>query len=122
MPKNYNKNVPKHVAIIMDGNGRWAKKKAINRILGYEAGAESVKVITRVSKELGISYLTMYAFSEENWKRPKYEVSALMALFMDILMELMMTNVAADAVMVQKTSVRMKKRQPLDQIKWKTKS
>ena len=79
----------------MDGNGRWAKKKAINRILGYEAGAESVKVITRVSKELGISYLTMYAFSEENWKRPKYEVAALMALlkrFMKIELPAMMKN------------------------------
>jgi len=80
MPKNDHKNVPKHVAIIMDGNGRWAKKKAINRILGYEAGAEAVKVITRVSKEIGVSYLTLYAFSEENWKRPKYEVAALMSL------------------------------------------
>ncbi len=72
--------IPKHVAIIMDGNGRWAKKKAMNRIRGHEEGAESVRDIVRASREIGISYVTLYAFSEENWKRPKYEVRALMRL------------------------------------------
>ena len=72
--------LPKHVAIIMDGNGRWAKKKAMNRIRGHEEGAESVREIVRTSREIGISWLTLYAFSEENWKRPKYEVRALMKL------------------------------------------
>lgn len=72
--------LPKHVAIIMDGNGRWAKKKAMNRIRGHEEGAESVREIVRTSREIGISWLTLYAFSEENWKRPKYEVKALMKL------------------------------------------
>jgi undecaprenyl diphosphate synthase len=72
--------LPKHVAIIMDGNGRWAKKRALNRIRGHEQGAESVREIVRTSREIGISWLTLYAFSEENWKRPKHEVQALMRL------------------------------------------
>jgi len=72
--------LPKHVAIIMDGNGRWAKKRALNRIRGHEEGAESVREIVRTSREIGISWLTLYAFSEENWKRPKHEVQALMGL------------------------------------------
>ncbi len=72
--------IPKHVAIIMDGNGRWAKKKALNRIRGHEAGTESVRDITRTSRKIGISWLTLYAFSEENWKRPRHEINALMTL------------------------------------------
>ena len=72
--------LPKHVAIIMDGNGRWAKKRALNRIRGHENGINSVRDIVRTSREIGISYLTLYAFSEENWKRPKHEVDALMSL------------------------------------------
>ena len=77
--------LPEHVAIIMDGNGRWAKKKAMNRIRGHEEGAESVRDIVRTSREIGISYLTLYAFSEENWKRPKYEIQALMSLLKKFL-------------------------------------
>jgi undecaprenyl diphosphate synthase len=72
--------LPKHVAVIMDGNGRWAKKKALNRIRGHEEGAESVREIVRTSREMGISWLTLYAFSEENWKRPGHEIQALMRL------------------------------------------
>jgi undecaprenyl diphosphate synthase len=72
--------LPKHVAIIMDGNGRWAKKRALSRIRGHENGINSVRDIVRTSREIGISYLTLYAFSEENWKRPKHEVDALMSL------------------------------------------
>jgi undecaprenyl diphosphate synthase len=72
--------IPAHVAVIMDGNGRWAKKKALNRIRGHEEGAESVREIVRTSREIGIRWLTLYAFSEENWKRPKIEIQALMAL------------------------------------------
>jgi len=72
--------LPKHVAIIMDGNGRWAKKRALNRIRGHENGINSVMDIVKTSREIGISYLTLYAFSEENWKRPKHEVDALMGL------------------------------------------
>lgn len=72
--------LPAHVAIIMDGSGRWAKKRLLNRVKGHEQGSESVRTIVRTSRELGISYLTLYAFSTENWQRPKAEVSALMAL------------------------------------------
>jgi len=72
--------LPKHVAIIMDGNGRWAKQRAMNRIRGHEEGAESVRAIVRATREIGIPWLTLYAFSEENWGRPRYEVEALMVL------------------------------------------
>ena len=80
MPNIDPQNLPKHVAIIMDGNGRWAKKKTMNRIRGHEEGAGSVRHIVKASREIGIHWLTLYAFSEENWKRPKYEVEALMKL------------------------------------------
>jgi undecaprenyl diphosphate synthase len=72
--------LPKHVAIIMDGNGRWAQERAMRRIRGHEEGAESVREIVRASSQIGIPWLTLYAFSEENWKRPRYEVQALMKL------------------------------------------
>ncbi len=71
-------NLPQHVAIIMDGNGRWAKQRHLPRIEGHRAGAESARIIIRTSGELGIKYLTLYAFSAENWNRPKDEVDALM--------------------------------------------
>ncbi len=74
------KNVPRHVAIIMDGNGRWAKQRGLPRIQGHRTGSESVREIVRACGELGIEYLTLYAFSSENWNRPKAEVSALMHL------------------------------------------
>src|SRR5438093_8126350 len=74
------KTVPRHVAIIMDGNGRWAKQRGLPRIEGHRAGAESVRQIVRASGELGIEYLTLYAFSIENWNRPRAEVKALMHL------------------------------------------
>jgi len=80
MPNIDPKKLPKHVAVIMDGNGRWAKKRAMNRIRGHEEGAESVRTIVRTSREIGISWLTLYAFSEENWKRPEYEIKALMKM------------------------------------------
>ncbi|PKN28075.1 MAG: isoprenyl transferase [Deltaproteobacteria bacterium HGW-Deltaproteobacteria-21] len=72
--------LPRHVAIIMDGNGRWAKKKTMNRIRGHEEGTKSVREIVRTTRELGIPWLTLYAFSEENWKRPRYEIEALMRI------------------------------------------
>ena len=72
--------LPRHVAIIMDGNGRWAKNRSLNRIRGHEEGAESVRAVVRAGREIGIRWLTLYAFSEENWKRPKYEIEALMML------------------------------------------
>jgi len=72
--------LPRHVAIIMDGNGRWAKKKGLTRIIGHQNGVKSVREVVKVSRELGIRWLTLYAFSEENWKRSKYEIRALMDL------------------------------------------
>jgi undecaprenyl diphosphate synthase len=72
--------LPRHVAVIMDGNGRWAKKRGLDRIAGHRKGIESVRDVVRTSRKLGIKWLTLYAFSEENWKRPKYEIKALMSL------------------------------------------
>ncbi len=72
--------LPKHVAAIMDGNGRWAKKRMMNRVKGHEEGTESVRSIVRTSRKLGIRYLTLYAFSEENWKRSRLEITALMEI------------------------------------------
>ena len=79
------KPLPTHVAIIMDGNGRWAKKRLLNRVRGHERGTETVRNIVTASRELGIQYLTLYAFSTENWQRPKAEVSALMAILKNFL-------------------------------------
>lgn len=77
--------LPAHVAIIMDGNGRWAKKQLLNRVKGHEKGSETVRTIVRTSREIGIRFLTLYAFSTENWQRPKTEVMALMALLRKFL-------------------------------------
>src|ERR1700744_6338185 len=71
-------NLPRHVAVIMDGNGRWAKARHLPRIEGHRRGADSARELIRVAGELGIKYLTLYAFSAENWNRPKDEVDALM--------------------------------------------
>lgn len=78
-------NLPRHVAIIMDGNGRWAKKQGFPRIFGHKKGAEVAKKIIIKSRELGIPYLTLFAFSKENWQRPLEEVSALLSLLMEYL-------------------------------------
>jgi len=79
--------IPPHVAIIMDGNGRWAKQKGHVRSFGHQAGAETVHAITEEAARLGVKYLTLYTFSTENWNRPADEVSALMALLMDSIEE-----------------------------------
>lgn len=73
-------NLPKHIAIIMDGNGRWAKERHMPRNYGHTAGVERVKEIVEVAGNIGIEYLTLYAFSTENWKRPKSEIEGLMKL------------------------------------------
>jgi len=78
-------NVPEHIAIIMDGNGRWAKKRNMPRNMGHKAGGENVKTITKACDKLGVKYLTLYAFSTENWKRPEEEVSGLMDLLVFFL-------------------------------------
>jgi len=76
---------PIHIAIIMDGNGRWAKKRGLPRIVGHKKGADSLKNIVTLCKDVGIKYLTVYSFSSENWQRPKDEVSELMNLFVEVL-------------------------------------
>ena len=77
--------LPSHIAIIMDGNGRWAKEKGEDRLYGHLHGVESVRNIVEGAAELGIKYLTLYAFSTENWDRPEYEVSGLMELLIDTI-------------------------------------
>ena len=78
-------NLPKHLAIIMDGNGRWAKQKGLLRTLGHESGTKSVKATVETCAKLGIENLTLYAFSTENWNRPKFEVDTLMKLLVSSL-------------------------------------
>jgi undecaprenyl diphosphate synthase len=75
--------VPQHVAVIMDGNGRWASKRGLPRLAGHKEGVKPLKRIVRLCSKLGIKYLTAYSFSNENWKRPKTEVSGLMELFFE---------------------------------------
>ena len=77
--------IPKHIAIIMDGNGRWAKQKGEQRVFGHANGVEAVREALVASSELGVKYLTLYAFSTENWNRPKYEVDALMNLLVQTI-------------------------------------
>jgi len=74
-------NLPNHIAVIMDGNGRWAKERSRPRVFGHRNGVKAVREVTESAAELGVPYLTLYAFSTENWKRPAAEVSSLMGLF-----------------------------------------
>ena len=83
--ENGERKLPVHIAIIMDGNGRWAKKRALPRTAGHVAGSENFKTIARYCNKIGIKYLTVYAFSTENWKRPSSEVDAIMNLLRDYL-------------------------------------
>mgnify|MGYP003265206139 FL=1 len=85
--KNTDIILPEHIGIIMDGNGRWAKKRSLPRSVGHREGAKTFRKITRYCSDIGIKYLTVYAFSTENWKRPEDEVSALMKLFKSYLNE-----------------------------------
>ncbi|MEL6988496.1 MAG: polyprenyl diphosphate synthase, partial [Bacteroidota bacterium] len=77
--------LPKHIAVIMDGNGRWAKKHGKARVFGHKNGVKAVRETTEAAAELGVEYLTLYAFSTENWNRPKFEVNALMTLLVETL-------------------------------------
>jgi undecaprenyl diphosphate synthase len=77
--------VPRHIAIIMDGNGRWAKQKGMPRVLGHRSGVKSVREVTEAAAEIGVEYLTLYAFSTENWNRPPAEVTALMSLLVETI-------------------------------------
>lgn len=86
-PVNTERPVPKHIAVIMDGNGRWAKKRGLPRTAGHAAGAEVFRTIARYCSSIGVKYFTVYAFSTENWKRPQEEVSTIMSLFNRYLRE-----------------------------------
>lgn len=77
--------VPRHVAVIMDGNGRWAAKRGLPRLAGHRAGAKAVREVVEAAAKIGVKYLTLYTFSVENWKRPKQEVTGLMSLFEEVL-------------------------------------
>lgn len=92
-------NLPQHVAVIMDGNGRWAKKKGAMRVFGHKNAIEAVRDTTEACAELGIKYLTLYAFSTENWNRPKAEVNALM--------ELLVMTIRKELKTLQKNNVRL---------------
>ena len=95
-------NVPKHIAIIMDGNGRWAKKRALPRIAGHKKGVDSVREIVKLCPEIGVEILTLYTFSMENWNRPKTEISAIMSLLINTVKneinELMKNNVKVNVI------------------------
>jgi undecaprenyl diphosphate synthase len=82
---DYIENPPQHVAIIMDGNGRWASRRGLPRIAGHRAGAENIRRIVESSVRFGVKYLTLYAFSTENWRRPEDEVSGLMSILGEVL-------------------------------------
>ncbi len=90
---------PRHIAVVMDGNGRWAKKRGLPRTAGHSAGAKNFKNICLYANEIGIEYMTFYAFSTENWKRPKEEVDTLMKLFADYL---------SDSVNFKDKNIRLK--------------
>ncbi len=81
------KKIPRHVAIIMDGNGRWAKERNKNRIFGHKEGTKSVKSVVEAAHEIGVEYITLYAFSTENWNRPEKEISGLMSLLVSGIKE-----------------------------------
>lgn len=92
-------NLPKHIAVIMDGNGRWAKKQGAKRIFGHRNAIEAVRQITETCAELGIKHLTLYAFSTENWSRPKAEVKGLM--------ELLVSTIKKETATLTKNNVRL---------------
>jgi len=85
LPKIDPEKLPRHIAVIMDGNGRWAQQRALPRIAGHQAGVEAVRQTVETCRELGVPVLTLYAFSRENWQRPKWEVKALMGLLSQYL-------------------------------------
>ena len=92
-------NLPNHLAIIMDGNGRWAKQKGLLRALGHESGTKSVRVTVEVCAQIGIKHLTLYAFSTENWNRPKLEV--------DTLMKLLIASLKKEIKTLQENNIRL---------------
>jgi|SRR5690554_330110 len=102
MPTTETKNlqIPQHIAIIMDGNGRWAKKNGKARIFGHRNGVKSVRSVTEGAAKMGVKYLTLYAFSTENWNRPKNEINALM--------QLLVTTIGKETKTLNKNNIRLK--------------
>lgn len=101
MPVNTNKpDVPNHIAIIMDGNGRWAKQNGKARVFGHKNGVKSVRSVTEGAAKAGVNYLTLYAFSTENWNRPKAEVTALM--------QLLVTTISKETKTLNKNNIKLK--------------
>lgn len=94
------KKLPKHIAIIMDGNGRWAKKRHLPRIMGHQAGVEAIRRVVRTCGDLGVKVLTLFAFSTENWQRPKSEVRALMNLLRE--------HITKEAMELKKNNVQLR--------------
>lgn len=115
--------LPKHIAVIMDGNGRWAKMQGKLRTFGHESGVKAVRETVEASAELGISYLTMYAFSTENWNRPKYEINALMTLLVSTISKetktLMDNNIRLESI-GDTDALPSKCRRELEEAKQKT--
>jgi len=119
MPKPDTATLPRHIAIIMDGNGRWAEQQGKPRIMGHRAGVESVQDIVRAARELGIGVLTLYAFSTENWKRPPLEVQALMGLlksFLESELGTMVHNNVSLRCLGQKDRIPAEVRQVLERV------
>ncbi len=100
LPEINIERLPKHVAIIMDGNGRWAKKRALPRVVGHEYGVKSVRTVTEAAASLGVKYLTLYTFSTENWNRPKLEVTAIMTL--------LVRTIRKEVATLQKNNIRLR--------------
>lgn len=100
IPSHFNsENVPEHIAIIMDGNGRWAKQNGKARVFGHKSGVKSVRSVSEGAAEAGVKFLTLYAFSTENWNRPKAEVMALM--------QLLVTTIAGETKTLNKNNIRL---------------
>ncbi|RTZ70660.1 MAG: isoprenyl transferase [Aquificaceae bacterium] len=114
-----NLKLPKHVAFIMDGNGRWAKKRGLPRIYGHAQGVKSAEKVIQTAKELGIKYLTFYAFSTENWKRPEEEVNFLMELLREYLKEKIPTFVEDD---IRISFIGRRDRIPKETLEWMEKA
>jgi undecaprenyl diphosphate synthase len=93
-------SVPRHIAIIMDGNGRWAKQRFMPRVMGHQRGVETLREVVKACREFGVEYLTVFAFSSENWRRPADEVSFLMTLFLKML--------EREAANLHKNNIRLK--------------
>ncbi|MDT8317441.1 MAG: isoprenyl transferase [bacterium] len=107
-------NIPDHIAIIMDGNGRWARKRLLNRINGHRKGMDAVQAVVTASREIGVKYLTLYAFSTENWRRPADEVGALMSLLTKYL--------ESELPMMMENGIRLKTIGNIDDIPEKTRA